>query len=203
MGKTVNVYEEVPVFESGKFLLRLVDKEKDVDGLLEVYSDKRALPLFNSDNCHGDNFYYDTREKMQNALDFWVDSYRHGYFVRWAVVDKACGRTVGTIELFHRDSDDHLDNCGLLRLDLHSSYETQEDIGDILSLLIPDSYDLFYCDKIATKAVRIAGERISALEAAGFEACTQKMKGNDGETLYGDYFVRFREKTENASGGEE
>lgn len=199
MSETVNVYEQVPVFENEKFLLRLVDREKDVEGLLEVYSDKKALPLFNSDNCHGDNFYYDTKEKMEKALDFWMYSWEHGYFVRWAIVDKTRGKAVGTIELFHRDSDDHLDNCGLLRLDLHSSYETGKDISEILQLLLPAVYDLFYCDKIATKAVPAAAERIRALEAAGFEACTEKLKGNDGETFYGDYFVRYRKKAEDAS----
>ncbi len=62
----INVYEKCPIFESDAYLLRLV-QEEDIDDLLEVYSDKNALPFFNSDNCHGDNFYYPTRERMQFA----------------------------------------------------------------------------------------------------------------------------------------
>ena len=37
---------------------------------------------------------------MKKAVQFWVFSYEHGYFVRWAVVDKSNGCVVGTIELF-------------------------------------------------------------------------------------------------------
>ena len=56
-----NVYEECPILENDRFLLRFVTKE-DATDLLKVYSDKNALPFFNSDNCHGDNFYYSTKE---------------------------------------------------------------------------------------------------------------------------------------------
>ena len=51
-----NISETCPVLESEKFLLRLVENE-DCDDLLKVYSDKNALPFFNSDNCDGDNFW--------------------------------------------------------------------------------------------------------------------------------------------------
>ena len=53
----MNIYETCPILESEKFILRL-DKENDCDDLLKVYSDKNALPFFNSDNSDGDNFYY-------------------------------------------------------------------------------------------------------------------------------------------------
>ena len=55
--KMQNVYENCPVFENERFEFRLLT-EGDIDDLLEVYSDKNALPFFNSDNCDGDNFYY-------------------------------------------------------------------------------------------------------------------------------------------------
>ena len=51
-----DVCSNCPAFEDGKYLLRFVE-EHDADDLLEVYSDKNALPFFNSDNCDGDNFY--------------------------------------------------------------------------------------------------------------------------------------------------
>ena len=57
-----NIYENVPKFESEKFLLRFVDKD-DVEDLFAVYSDKNSLPFFNSDNCDGDNFYYPTKDR--------------------------------------------------------------------------------------------------------------------------------------------
>ena len=52
----MNIYENCPVLENEKFIIRLF-KNEDCDDLLEVYSDKNALPFFNSDNCDGDNFY--------------------------------------------------------------------------------------------------------------------------------------------------
>ena len=51
-----NVYDQVPTFENEKYMLRFIQID-DAKELLEVYSDKNALPFFNSDNCHGDNFY--------------------------------------------------------------------------------------------------------------------------------------------------
>lgn len=64
-----NVYEKCPKFENEQFLLRFVE-ETDALDLLEVYSDKNALPFFNSDNCHGDNFYYPTEEITEVLVYF-------------------------------------------------------------------------------------------------------------------------------------
>lgn len=182
-----NVYENCPQFENGRYLLRLIDKS-DLSDLLKVYSDRKAVPLFNSDNCNGDDFYYSTAEKMSKAIDFWIFSYKEGYFVRWTIVDKKNSCAVGTIELFHRDADDYFDNTGVLRLDLRSDYECADSIGDILGLIIPPSFDLFYCDKIITKASDIAVERMAALSEFGFKPSEQKFLGRDGAE-YGDYWV--------------
>jgi len=56
----MNIYKNCPVLENEDFTIRLFQK-KDCDDLLKVYSDKNALPFFNSDNCDGDNFYYSTK----------------------------------------------------------------------------------------------------------------------------------------------
>ena len=73
----MNVYEKCPVLESENFLLRKVCLE-DSDDLLKVYSDEKAVPFFNGDNCHGDDFYYTTIERMQEAVKFWLWSYDNG-----------------------------------------------------------------------------------------------------------------------------
>ena len=62
-----SVYEKCPVFENDKFLLRFANKD-DASDLLMVYSDKHALPFFNSDNCDGDNFYYSSVERMERMI---------------------------------------------------------------------------------------------------------------------------------------
>ena len=64
-----SVYEKCPAVENDKFLLRFANKD-DASDLLKVYSDKQALPFFNSDNCDGDNFYYPTIESMERQLIF-------------------------------------------------------------------------------------------------------------------------------------
>ncbi len=84
----VNIYEKYTILESSNFLLRLTEME-DCDDLLKVYSDKNALPFFNSDNCDGDNFYYTTKERMTEALRFWKLSYENGWFARLSIADKS------------------------------------------------------------------------------------------------------------------
>lgn len=58
-----DVYKKCPAFENDRFLLRFSQLD-DAKDLVSVYSDKNALPFFNSDNCHGDNFYYPNEERM-------------------------------------------------------------------------------------------------------------------------------------------
>ncbi|MBQ8209164.1 MAG: N-acetyltransferase [Clostridia bacterium] len=182
-----DVYTSVPTFESGKYILRYVTLA-DCSDLLEVYSDINAVPFFNSDNCGGDDFHYTTTERMIQAINYWHWEYSRKGFVRWSVIDKSINKAVGTIELFHRDADDHFSNCGLLRLDLKSAYEKSDEIEDILSLIIQPTFSLFDCDKIATKAISSATERINALKKSGFEFSDEKLIGHDG-TEYCDYYV--------------
>ena len=63
MGKRVSE-NRVTILNNERFILRLFQDE-DCNDLLKVYSDKNALPFFNSDNCDGDNFYYATEERMK------------------------------------------------------------------------------------------------------------------------------------------
>ena len=184
----IDVYEFCPELENEKFVLRLIE-DNDCDDLLKVYSDKNAVPFFNGDNCNGDDFYYATKERMKQAVDFWIFSYRERYFVRWVIFDKSKKEVIGTIELFHRDSViDAFDNCGLLRLDLRSDYEKKSVIENILSLIIEPTFDLFYCDKIVTKCWVNATDRKSALESLNFFASDKNLVGNDG-TEYSEYWI--------------
>ena len=128
-----DVYETCPVFDGAHFTLRFVRKD-DMNDLLEVYSDKHALPFFNSDNCDGDNFYYPDPERMRSAIDFWIRSYETKWFVRWAIIDKTIAKAIGTVEMFHRTADDDFDGAGVLRLDVRSDYETAEILHELFSL---------------------------------------------------------------------
>ncbi|MBP3488702.1 MAG: GNAT family N-acetyltransferase [Roseburia sp.] len=181
-----NVYETCPTLENENYRLRLV-AESDAEDLRKVYGDKFALPFFNSDNCHGDNFYYPTAEGMREAIRYWLMEYENRGFVRFAIVEKDSDTAIGTIELFHRVSEDFFHDCGILRLDVGSKYECEEVLCEILSVIIEPAYGLFECKMIATKAPIYAVERITALKKMGFEKSAQKVVGHDG-TVYGDYW---------------
>lgn len=183
----MNVYETCPVLQNDKFVLRLVN-DGDLNDLLKIYSDPQAVPFFNSDNCHGDDFYYTTIERMRQALDFWKQSYENGWFVRFSIADKKSKEVIGTAEEFHRNEKDFFTDCGLLRIDLRSDYENAAAIESILSLIAPPSFEWFGCGIVATKAIPSAVERIKALTASGFVRSQEPLVGHDG-TKYYDYYV--------------
>lgn len=186
-----DVYTTPPVLENDRYRLRLVSREDCAD-LLRVYSDEKAVPFFNSDNCGGDDFHYTTEERMMQAIDFWLREYGCRYYIRWSILDKRERCAVGTVELFNRQAEDAFTDCGLLRLDLRSDHETREEISCLLSLIIPPMYDLFGCEKAATKAVPAAKERIVALTAYGFTPSSDKLIGGHDGAEYGDYYVIYK-----------
>lgn len=183
----MDVYKKCPVLENDNYILRYISLN-DCSDLLEVYSDLKALPFFNIDNCYGETFYYTTEQRMKEAIEYWFFEYERKGFVRWSIIDKHTQKVIGTIELFHRKSKDFFTNCGLLRLDLNSSYEKADKITDILSIILSPTYKYFHCNKIATKAIPQAKERISALNSLGFSLSDKKLIGHDG-TEYTNYFV--------------
>lgn len=182
----MDVYETCPQFSSEHFLLRQTGME-DRDDLLKVYSDTAAVPIFNSDNCTGD-FYMTKPEDMANCIAFWQQEYGQRYYVRWSIIDKGVGTAIGTIELFNRRAADFFNNVGLLRLDLRSDYETGEAIMEILSALLPQAFELFSCEWIATKIPPCAAVRRDTLTGMGFCASPELLYGHDGRA-YGDYYI--------------
>lgn len=192
----MDIYKSCPQTENQNYILRFV-RADDCGDLLKVYSDKKAVPFFNSDNCNGDDFYYTTPERMKQAIDFWLYSYENGYFVRFSIIDKKTASAIGTIEIFNRTADDYFTNCGLLRLDLSSAYEKQAVIREILSLTIDPIFEWFECKMIATKAIPEAKERISALKDHGFALSDEKLVGGHDHTEYDNYYVLKKQENEN------
>ena len=90
------VYEKCPEFENEKYKLRFVSQD-DCTDLLKVYSDLKAVPFFNSDNCGGDDFYYSTMERMKEAIEYWIFEYNRKGFVRWSIFNKEKAEVIGTI----------------------------------------------------------------------------------------------------------
>ena len=126
-----NVYKNCPKYENENYILRMVRKEDKLD-LLKVYSDKKAVVFMNSDNCGGDDFYYTTESRMEQAIDYWLFEYNREGFVRWTIISKTLKEAIGTIELFHRNAGDYFTNCGLLRMDIRSDHEIA---GEIIKIL--------------------------------------------------------------------
>lgn len=183
-------YRNCPSFENDNYLLRLVEAHDAAD-LLHVYSDDKAVPLFNGDNCHGDDFHYTTLERMQSAVDFWVQSYHEKWFVRWTIVDCRTQQAIGTIELFNRQAQDYFNDCGLLRLDLRSDYEQAQHLYDILTLIVPPAYTMFNCKMIAIKVPPFASERRKAVQKLGFVLSQEALIGSNDGISYTDYYVLF------------
>ncbi len=184
----VNPYEKCPVYENENYLVRFIETS-DAPDLFLVYSDEKAVPFFNSDNCNGDDFHYTLLEHMQGAIDAWHLEYKRKGFVRWSIIDKSIHHAVGTIELFNRQADDYFNNCGLLRLDLRSDYEHKENIFEILSLITLPAFELFDCQMIATKVPDFAYERKMAVEQLGFTESKEKLIGGHDQKIYTNYYI--------------
>lgn len=182
-----NPYENCPVFENESYLIRMIDAS-DAPALLLVYSDEKAVPFFNSDNCGGDDFHMTRLEYVQGAIKAWQEAYERREFVRWSIIDKNAKQAVGTIELFNRRAGDYFNDCGILRLDLRSDCERREVISEILSLIVQPAFEMFDCRMIATKIPPFASLRKRAAEEAGFVSSSERLIGHDG-TAYADYFT--------------
>ncbi|MDE7424018.1 MAG: GNAT family N-acetyltransferase [Lachnospiraceae bacterium] len=183
----ISPYEKCPIYENENYLLRFIEAS-DVSDLLSVYSDEKAVPFFNSDNCNG-NFHCTLLEHVQGMIEAWQWEYKQKGFVRWSIIDKKIQHAIGTIELFNRHADDYFNDCGILRLDLRSDYEQTKHIFEILSLIIPSTFELFNCQMIATKVPNFASNRKLAVEQLGFTASMEKLIGGHDGKIYTDYYV--------------
>lgn len=189
-GRNMDVYENCPVFETKHFQLRRIE-EKDAKDLLEVYSDVHALPLFNSDNCHGSNFYITNLKDMENTIKYWlIEYFENKGFVRFSILDRSKEKCIGTIEMFHRLAEDAFNHCGVLRLDLRSDYEKATIIEEILSEITEPFFDLFSCDRIISKAANYAVERMAAFKVCGYRLSEDVLIGN--YRTYYDYWVKTK-----------
>ena len=184
----MNIYKECPSFENDEFEIRLF-KNEDLPDFLKVYGDKNALPYFNSDNCDGDNFFYNTEEKMRKALDFWKMSYENGWFARMSIIDKKKPEVIGTVELCIRISEDDFNNMGVLRVDVRSDYENEKELYSIFSLITPHVEELLGCKGIITKGALYAVERAAAISKVGFTKSENLLHGKNG-VVYDGYWEK-------------
>ena len=181
----MNVYQSCPTFITPRFTLRLVRPE-DAPGLLAVYSDPAAQPLFNADNCTSD-FRYATLKEMTDCIDMWLWSYAHGDFVRWTILRGHL--PIGTVEMFRRDDGEDGMGRGVLRIDMASRYETADVHEELLRAILPEMHELFGCQRILTKSLPAMHRRRLALVLHGFVPCKTPLIGDNG-VEYGNYWAR-------------
>ena len=183
----MNPYRQCPIYQNENYRIRFV-KQSDVKDLLKVYSDPKTVALCNCDNCE-DDFYYTSRVRMEQAINYWIMEYHREGFVRWSILDCTSSTAIGTMELFKRSANDAYDNTAVLRLDLLSKYEEQSCLQEILSLILPHIRDLFQCTQVITKCVQEAEKRRAVLLEMGFSPSKESLVGWDG-TLYQNYYLR-------------
>jgi len=160
-------YEVCPVYESDLFQYRLV-RPGDAQDLLACYSDPVANAFFNADNCHS-SFFYSTVDDMRDCIRSWLEEYRLGRYVRFAVVEKRSGIAAGTLECFARpETVEGIGRIGILRIDLATQIETTEAIREILRMVDTHWFALFGVAGMLTKAIPAAAKRIAALDAEGY-----------------------------------
>lgn len=157
----MNIYEGVPAAQTADFTIRLV-RRADAADLAETYGDTAAVALMNDDNCDF-GFYMPGVEQMEQTIDYWLDHYRQRNFVRFAVVSKSAGKTVGTLEGFGGDT-------GVLRIDINGAYENAASIRQLLDFATSTFRDYFGNARLVTKAAPGAAERRMALRDAGWQS---------------------------------
>ena len=158
-------------------------KLDDWKELLVVYKDVMSVPFFNSDNCHGDIFYYSTEERMKKAIGFWMDSTSKGYFVRKAIIDNSNNRAIGTIEYFVRQNEPNYNDAILLRVDVHHYYEQKKALIKIFKIATNEAYSAFGRMPLITKGWDYAVERKEALSCLGFKECKEPLIGHENESF--------------------
>ena len=176
LAEKLEVYSECYAYQGRRITLRKTEMG-DAQDLLACYSDEEARERFNSDNCL-DNFHYDTLEEMENEIQFWLDSYERGEFVRWSILLNETHRIIGTVEMFGEDK------RGFLRLDIQSRYEEDKMLRDILRIVDNFFYEVFDVTEIVTKCREQDEVRKAALIQSGYKPFEEPVKG------FYDYFIR-------------
>lgn len=162
-----NIYEKCPIFKNDLITLRHTTEDDTLE-LLKCYSDEKAVPFFNSDNCNGDNFYYTTPERMRQAIDFWNYSYVSKQFVRMTIILNHTNEIIGTVEMFNRGVEPTYGVHGILRLDVMSKYEKEDVLFAVIQLTDEHFYREFSVEWCITKVPTSANIRKQVLSKLGY-----------------------------------
>lgn len=183
------LFESNPKIENSSYRIRLVRK-KDLDDLLELYSNTDNIRYINNDDCNGDNFYYQSKEELIEKYTFWKHAYTKKWFIRLSLIDKKENKVIGVIELLKRGGYDSFKDSIVIRLDLISRYEIKDNLVEILVLLENKLRKTCKYSKIAIKAFDEQKERKEALIALNYKLSNRKMIGLEDNKEYKNYYVK-------------
>jgi hypothetical protein len=126
---------------------------------------------------------------MKEAIDFWIMSYKNGWFTRLSIIDKKEQTVIGTVELCLRVSEDEFNNMGILRVDVRSDYEKAEILYEIFAIVSNFLSQNFPNQNIITKVPLYAVERIKAVTRDGFSKSENFLIGTNG-FAYDGYWIK-------------
>lgn len=166
----MNAFELCPVYETERFIFRLVD-QNDAEDLFRCYSDQITLQHTNNDNCNG-NFHCENTYVMREIIQSWQNEYAARNYVRWSIIKKATQSIIGTMEIapipyaikFYKGCD-----TGILRLDLISDEEKFENYLEIIEIAKKYSFNDFGIMQIIIKAAVNHVDKITALKQLNFQ----------------------------------
>lgn len=150
----MNIFESVPCIELGEVYLRPL-QEEDWKDLYAVYHDEKAVSRMNDDNCDF-GFYCKSESDMQKTVQYWIEAYKNGWFVRLAITDPQTGRVVGTIEGFTGKE-------GVLRIDLADDFETRPVLEALIQFARENFYEYFGNEVLVIKGPAERGRILKQL----------------------------------------
>lgn len=166
-------------------MIQALNKDHQED-LYQVYSDKITRLQMNKDF---DRVSYDTFDQFKTHLDKWIKAYDQRQVIRWVISHKESQKLIGCMTLCPSPASlqffDGTCSTGLLKLDLLSGFNSQDQMRELYSLTNTDIIELFGIEKIITKA--IDSDRIYALDQSAYKRLP------DYELVsYANYYVSYK-----------
>lgn len=118
---------------------------------------------------------------MARGLSKWL-------VLRLSIVDKKNNEVIGTIELCKRVSEDAYNQMAILRVEVRSDYEKENELTEIFSLILPHIKEMLGCEFALSKGPIYAVERLKALQNIGFSKSNDLLIGKTGYA-YANYWT--------------
>lgn len=174
--------------ENNRYRIRIV-REKDLIDLFNIYSNKENIIYLNKDDCNGDDFYYESIDKLEKKYLFWKEAYKNKWFVRYSIIDKVNKKVIGMLELMPIKSYDSFNESILFRLDLLLKYEKEEFISEIITLCKKNILKNCKYRKIIIKCDPKMNERYNSLISLKFKQSKRLYIGAEDNKQYKNYYV--------------